>query len=83
MADRKHIYIKNELKNNVLFLDDTDLWGIGCALQHAIQDGHANENLDWHKTMVEAIDRMRDDLFTPGDEHQDCDCHDCNDRKVV
>jgi PRTRC genetic system protein C len=48
------------LKSKKAFLfTDSDLWGLDCALQHAIQDGYAKENLSWYKDMSAMICTMR------------------------
>jgi hypothetical protein len=46
-------------------MSDADLWGIGCALQHAIQSGYFNAtsedgNLDWAVAMMIKINHIRD-----------------------
>lgn len=40
-------------------LRDTDLWGLECALQHALQDGYAKDNEAWTRGMLEKIQTLR------------------------
>ena len=43
-------------------LQDTDLWGLECALEHGLQDGYLVENQEWAKGMLERIRTLRTPL---------------------
>jgi len=41
-------------------LQDTDLWGLECALQHGLQDGDLEENRKWGEDMLQRLRKLRD-----------------------
>jgi hypothetical protein len=51
--------LATEGKSDGTILQDTDLWGLQCALIHGINDGYFKENKDWAERMVELIDSYR------------------------
>lgn len=40
-------------------LEDTDLWGLECALEHGLQDGYFKDNEEWARGMQEKIRNLR------------------------
>jgi len=40
-------------------LEDTDLWGLECALEHGLQDGDLADNREWAESMLEKIKKLR------------------------
>jgi len=40
-------------------LEDTDLWGLECALEHGLQDGYLEDNREWAESMLEKIKKLR------------------------
>ncbi len=43
----------------IFYLNDTDLWGLECALQHGVQDGYFKENPAWAERMLQLIGKIR------------------------
>ncbi|KKK91657.1 hypothetical protein LCGC14_2710740 [marine sediment metagenome] len=43
-------------------LEDTDLWGLECAIQHALADGYLAENREWAKGMLDRLGKLRDQV---------------------
>lgn len=41
-------------------LEDTDLWGLQCALEHGIGDSYFKDNLEWANSMLERIQKLRE-----------------------
>ena len=40
-------------------LEDTDLWGLLCALNHCLQNGYGKENEEWYRSMISKIEILR------------------------
>jgi len=40
-------------------LEDTDLWGLECALIHAQLDGYLEDNPEWATGMLEKLQSLR------------------------
>jgi len=40
-------------------LEDTDLWGLDCALEHGLQDGYFKDNEEWARNMSNRIKKLR------------------------
>lgn len=40
-------------------LEDTDLWGLECALEHGLQDGYFADNREWAEAMLKKIRKLR------------------------
>lgn len=38
---------------------DADLWGLECALHHALQDGYFDENKEWAQQKLEQLATLR------------------------
>ena len=42
-------------------LEDTDLWGLLCALIHGQEDGYFEDNKEWAEGMLDKIRTLRGD----------------------
>ena len=62
-SEIKHIILTNTIQDKPLSLEDTDIWGLQCSLQHCIDCGYAKENLVWFEKMYQALDSMRDGVL--------------------
>ncbi len=59
--DMKSSALKNS-KTHIPF-NDTDLWGLECAMSHGLADGYFLENKEWALAMLARLHEMRGPLF--------------------
>lgn len=56
----KHLKVHSPLRGGPGYtLEDSDLWGLECAIEHALQDGYLADNREWALAFLEKLRSLR------------------------